>query len=184
MASINNIGFTGGINSITNGMSAAKSAQTQQEMRKFQGLIDAVMAADNKKSEDPNLSTLSTSQVISNNRLNGDFTTGFAQTNKSPANKSVLPSGAAANSASESSPNGKIDKTSKLYEKSLELESYFVKMMLSSMRGTISKTNLNGKDNEYARNMYEDMMYDELSVSMTKNAGFGLADQIYLSLNK
>ena len=30
--------------------------------------------------------------------------------------------------------------------------------------------------------MYEDMLYDELAVSMTKNAGFGLADQIYLEL--
>ena len=56
-----------------------------------------------------------------------------------------------------------IDRTSKLYEQALEFESYFVKIMLDSMRNTL--------------------MYDELGRSMTKNAGFGLADQIYLELS-
>jgi flagellar protein FlgJ len=31
--------------------------------------------------------------------------------------------------------------------------------------------------------MYEDMLYDEYATSMTKNAGFGLADQIYMQLS-
>ena len=74
-----------------------------------------------------------------------------------------------------------IDKTSKLYEKSLELESYFVKMMLSTMKNTIQKSGLMGNDS-HASKMYEDMLYDELAVSMTKSAGFGLADQIYMEL--
>src|SRR5574344_552078 len=92
-----------------------------------------------------------------------------------------MPTGFAANSASESSTKSTIDKTSKLYEKAQELESYFVKIMLSSMRSTVQKSNLTGNDN-YASKMYEDMLYDELSVSMTKNAGFGLADQIYMEV--
>ncbi len=76
---------------------------------------------------------------------------------------------------------GKIDKTSKLYEQALELESYFVKMMLSSMRNTVTKSSLTG-GNDFAGKMYEDMLYDELSRDMTRSAGFGLADQVYLQL--
>ena len=48
------------------------------------------------------------------------------------------------------------------------------------MRKTVSKSGLGG--NDFASQMYEDMLYDEYAASMTKNAGFGLADQIYLSL--
>lgn len=126
--------------------------------------------------------TLSSSQILQNGKLNGDYTSGFTGTFKSLMDKESKPQGFAANSATESSVKGSIDKTSKLYEKSLELESYFVKIMLSSMRNTISKSNLYGNENSYAQKMYEDMMYDELATTMTKNAGFGLADQIYLSL--
>jgi Rod binding protein len=85
--------------------------------------------------------------------------------------------GAAANAGQK----GTIDKTSKLYEQALELESYFVKMMLSSMRNTVTKTSLTG-ENDFAGKMYDDMMYDELSRTVTKQAGFGLADQVYLEL--
>ncbi len=50
--------------------------------------------------------------------------------------------------------------------------------MLSEMRKTVHKTN----EGDFASKMYEDMLYDEYSTAMTKNAGFGLADQIYLAL--
>ena len=50
--------------------------------------------------------------------------------------------------------------------------------MLSEMRKTIMKAN----ESDFAQNMYEDMLFDEYATAMTKNAGFGLADQIYLSL--
>ena len=50
--------------------------------------------------------------------------------------------------------------------------------MLSEMRKTVHKSG----ESDFARQTYEDMLYDEYADSMTKNAGFGLADQIYLSL--
>jgi flagellar protein FlgJ len=50
------------------------------------------------------------------------------------------------------------------------------------MRNTVEKSDLTGK-NDFASKMYDDMLYDELARDMTKNAGFGLADQIYLQLN-
>jgi flagellar protein FlgJ len=77
-----------------------------------------------------------------------------------------------------------IDRTSKLYEKSQELETFFMKIVLSSMRATVSKSSLSGEENSYASKMYEDMMYDEFATAMTKNAGFGLADQVYEQLAK
>ena len=61
----------------------------------------------------------------------------------------------------------------------MELESYFVKQMLSSMRKTVMKS----EESDFATQTYEDMLFDEYATSMTKNAGFGLADQIYLQLN-
>ena len=48
------------------------------------------------------------------------------------------------------------------------------------MRKTISKA---AGNTSYAQSMYEDMIYDEYTASLTKNARFGLADQIYLELS-
>lgn len=50
--------------------------------------------------------------------------------------------------------------------------------MLSSMRNTVMKS----KEDDFGKKMYEDMLYDQYAENMTKTAGFGLADQIYLSL--
>ena len=74
-----------------------------------------------------------------------------------------------------------IDKTSALYEQALELESYFIKVMLESMRKTLTEKTLAG-DQSFAGKMYKDMMYDELGRTLTKHSGSGLADQIYLEL--
>ena len=173
-------GISGGISSITNGYAASQSANLQNEMSKFQNLLDTLM---NKEENSPNenLAKTETPKIVDSGRVNGEYTSGFAGTYSTQADKNALPTGFAANSASESSKKMNIDKTSKLYEKSLELESYFVKMMLSTMKNTIQKSGLMGNDS-HASKMYEDMLYDELAVSMTKSAGFGLADQIYMEL--
>ncbi|MBO7175077.1 MAG: rod-binding protein [Spirochaetaceae bacterium] len=164
---------------ITGGASASEAAQLQGEIGKFQALLDSMKVS----SEQPNMQgNVASSQIAQSGRLNGEYTSGFDGSFTSEADKAALPTGAAANS-SKVVPNKTIDRTSDLYEKSLELESYFVKMMLSSMRSTLSGTSINGEEKSYAQNMYEDMLYDELAVSMTKNAGFGLADQIYLELS-
>lgn len=121
-------------------------------------------------------------------KLNGDYTSGFEKAFSHKSDTKALPQGAAHNTSSASvrvptaAENQPIDKTSVLYEKALELESYFIKIMLSSMRGTLSGTSAYGTEKSYAQKMYEDMMFDELAVSVTKNAGFGLADQVYIEL--
>jgi flagellar protein FlgJ len=73
-----------------------------------------------------------------------------------------------------------IDKTDKLYEQCLELETFLVKTLISSMRNTIQKSGL--VDEGYAGKVYEDMLYDEYARDFAKNAGFGLAEQAYLEL--
>lgn len=167
------VGLVNSINSITNGSSALQSAKINGEKAKFSDLINELQKKEKK-------STLSTSQIKENGRLNGDFSTGFSKAFSNESDKTAVPVGAARNQANPHVASKTIDKTSKLYEKSLELESYFVKQMLSAMRKTVSKSALSS--NDFAGEMYEDMLFDEYATSMTKNAGFGLADQIYLSL--
>ncbi|MCR4938772.1 MAG: rod-binding protein [Treponemataceae bacterium] len=168
-------GITGGYSGITNGESAAQTAAYNNEQSKFESLIQSMMG------EDKGSGDISSSEVIQSGRLGGDYTSGFAGTFTSQADKNARPQGAAANSASTVTANKTIDKTSKLYESALELESYFVKIMLSSMKNTLSGSGITG-EKSFATGMYEDMLYDEIAVSMTKNSGFGLADQIYLEL--
>ena len=150
-----------------------QNAKNQQEGEKFSDLIQRM------KDKEVDNSHISSEQIVKEGRLNGDYSTGFDGSFTSKADKEALPRGAAANSAARSS-SETIDKTSKLYEKSLELESYFVKMMINSMR----KTGTGSEKNSFAKNMYEDMLFDEYSTALTKNAGFGIADQIYMQLSQ
>jgi flagellar protein FlgJ len=73
-----------------------------------------------------------------------------------------------------------IDKSDKLYEQCLALETFLTKTLISGMRNTIQKTGL--VDDSFAGKMYEDMLYDEYAKTYTENAQFGLADLAYLEL--
>lgn len=157
---------------ITGGQGALQSARSSADTAKFSELVERF------KSQDSGRGTLSSDQIADSGRLNGEYTSGFAGTFTSEADKTARATGAAANQANVHVQAKTIDKTSELYQKSMELENYFVKQMLSEMRKTIHRSN----DTDFARQTYEDMLYDEYSTAMTKNAGFGLADQIYLSL--
>jgi peptidoglycan hydrolase FlgJ len=74
-----------------------------------------------------------------------------------------------------------IDRQSKLYQAALDFESIFVKQMLDSMRKTVTKTGL--IEGGMAEDIFEDMLYEKYATTMTRSAGFGLADQIYLQLS-
>ena len=173
-----NVGLvSNSFSSITNGNGALSSAKTNAENSKFMDLLKS-MQEKNKENVDEGKSSLSSSQISANGRLNGDHTSGFAGLYNSEKDRQSNPVGAAANQSGVHGVSKKIDRTSELYEKSMELENYFVKQMLSEMRKTVMKS----KDSDFAQQTYEDMLFDEYSTMMTKNAGFGLADQIYLSL--
>jgi len=75
-----------------------------------------------------------------------------------------------------------IDKEDKLYQLCLELETFLIKNLLTSMRNTVQKSGF--VDNSFAGKMYEDMLYDEYAKDFTKNADFGLAAQAYRQLKR
>ena len=121
---------------------------------------------------------------LNNPRLPGDFIGSFRIENPTPADSHTAAQGMArsyGNSGGTVYEKREIDKTSTLYEQALELESYFIKVMLESMRKTLTEKTLAG-DQSFAGKMYKDMMYDELGRTLTKHSGSGLADQIYLEL--
>ncbi|MGL4987024.1 MAG: rod-binding protein [Treponemataceae bacterium] len=160
------------------GKSATNASKTQEDINKFENLVKSL------QEEKASQSAQKTIESIGQEGLTGDYTSSLTSNIGANETSSSVQGFAANLSNSQGLSESKtIDRTSKLYEKSLELESYFVKIMLSSMRNTVSKTSLSGENN-HAQTMYEDMLYDEMSVSMTKNAGFGLADQVYLQLSE
>ena len=73
-----------------------------------------------------------------------------------------------------------IDKSDKLYQLCLELETFVIKNLVTSMRSTVQKSGL--VDDSFAGKMYEDMLYDEYAKNFTKSANFGLAEQAYRQL--
>lgn len=163
------------IGTMTQSSAMIQNALHKNQEAKFADMLKTAQ----EKSAAPNYEHISSSQVTKDGRLNGDFKTGFDGTFTSVADKNATVKGAAANAAPVHGAQKKIDKTSKLYEKSMELESYFVKMMVSSMRKTVASSTTPS----FAKEMYEDMLYDEYTTALTKTAGFGIADQIYLELS-
>lgn len=74
-----------------------------------------------------------------------------------------------------------IDK--KLMDVCIEMESLFVYQMLKEMRKTIHKENdiLHGG---MAQEIFEDMLYNEYSLQISKTANFGLAKTLYDQLSQ
>ena len=157
---------------ITNGNGALQTAKTNSENSKFADILKSL------QSQDEGRGTVSSDQIAVDGRFTGDYTSGYAGTFTNEADKTARAQGAASNQGNPNVKSKTIDKTSTLYEKAMELEGFFVKQMLSSMRKTVIKS----KENDFAQDMYEDMLFEEYATQMTKTAGFGLADQIYLSL--
>ena len=169
---ISGMGITG---TLSDGSFANKAAQAQAEHKNFMNLVNEMTARAS--------SGVSSSQVLSGSRVNGDYKQGFHGTYTGEKDKSAKPQGFAANTTNSKGKTPVIDRTSTLYEQSMEMENYLVKNMLSSMRKTIQHSSLFGEENDYAREMYEDMMYDNYAEQLTKTAGLGLADQIYIELS-
>jgi flagellar protein FlgJ len=93
----------------------------------------------------------------------------------------ALKRASANNTVVEKSAGGEtIDKEDKLYQLCLELETFLVKNLLTSMRNTVQKSGF--VDDSFAGKMYEDMLYDEYAKDYTKSANFGLAEQAYRQL--
>jgi len=170
---------------ITGTLSTGKDSLQRAKLEKENSFISLLQDASKSAEKRECISGVASSQIASNHRLNGDYTQGFYNYYTSEGDKNAKPEGMAAAVSGENGSKPVIDKTSELYAQSKELENYMVKMMISSMRDTIHHTSLTGEEenNNFARDMYEDMMYDNYAESLTKNSHFGLADQIYLELS-
>ena len=177
---VQGIGGFSATNFLSDGTASVNAARSQSEIGKFEDLVKSMTAKDKAEKNAPSVSS---SQINRTNRLTGDYTQGFAGAYTSEKDKTAKPQGFAANSKTSKGKTPVIDRTSTLYEQSMELENYMVKMMLSSARKTVMKSSLSGEGNSYARDMYEDMLYDNYAEALTKDAGFGLADQIYIELS-
>ena len=62
-----------------------------------------------------------------------------------------------------------------------EFESLFVKMMLDSMRATLSDDTLIPKNS--GEKLFEDKLYDEYAKNISKTADLGIADMMYDQLS-
>jgi hypothetical protein len=70
----------------------------------------------------------------------------------------------------------------KLREVCTEMESIFVKQMLSQMKKNVEKSEfLHGG---YAEDIFEDMLYDEYAMMISKNSDLGIARQMYEQLSR
>lgn len=179
---ISGLAITG---TLSNGQQTIQAAQEKADESRFLSLIEEMTREKNADTQaaTESVETVASSQVASNHRLKGDYTEGFYNYYTSEKDKNASPQGMAANTVNSQGKKLTIDRTSELYAQSKELENYMMKMMLSSMRDTIHHTSLFGQENDFARGMYEDMLYDNYAEALTKNTNFGLADQIYLELS-
>ena len=84
--------------------------------------------------------------------------------------------------------NKKIDfnhlegKEKKLFDSCVEMESLLWKQVLGSMRKTINQYKL--VDGGMAENIFSDMLYDQYSMSLSKNASAGLAKEMYKQMSR
>lgn len=81
---------------------------------------------------------------------------------------------------SKSGAKGTKEFDAKLYEKCEELEAFFLKTLISSMRKTVDKSELTKTG--FAGEIYDDMLWDERSKSFSKKAKFGFANMLYKEL--
>lgn len=160
--------------------------QTVSAGENFASVMEGVMERMKTSSTEKPAAFSGGAKISEAGKLSGDIQSAFDIINPTPADKAASPKGAAAGTMLAKGADGKerkIDKTSELYKQALELESFFVKIMTDSMKKTLSGKTLSGEET-FAEKMYKDMMYGELNRTLTKNANFGLADQIYLQLSR
>ena len=105
---------------------------------------------------------------------------GSVRAGESGAFGEILKKAQQAQTKTESPLNNGIDKTSKLYELCVELETFLIKNLIKSMRNTVQKSDL--VDTGFAGGIYEDMLYDEYAKVYARNANFGFAEMAYREL--
>jgi len=73
-------------------------------------------------------------------------------------------------------------KDRKLWDTCIEMESLFVNNMFKEMRKTVHKSDWT--HGGHAEEIFEDMLYDEYSLQVSKNSNLGLAKMIYEQMSQ
>ncbi len=81
-----------------------------------------------------------------------------------------------------SEPNSEAKNDKKLLDVCYDMESLFIGNMLKSMRKTVMETGFFGKS--VAKDIFQDMLYDEYAKLMARTGQLGLAKQIYNQLSE
>lgn len=82
----------------------------------------------------------------------------------------------------ELTPGTKSPVHKKLWETCIEVESLFVAKMFKEMRNTVDKSDwLNGG---FAEEIFEDMLYDEYALEVSKNSTIGMAKLVYDEMSR
>lgn len=88
----------------------------------------------------------------------------------------------ARNIGKEPAPGTKSPVHKKLWETCIEVESLFVAKMFKEMRNTVEKNDwLNGG---FAEEIFEDMLYDEYALQLSKNSSLGMAKMAYDEMSR
>lgn len=88
----------------------------------------------------------------------------------------------ACNKGKESVPGTKSPVHKKLWEACVEIESLFVAKMFKEMRSNVNKTDwLSGG---FAEEIFEDMLYDEYALQVSKNSSLGMAKMAYDEMSR
>jgi Rod binding domain-containing protein len=66
----------------------------------------------------------------------------------------------------------------KLHDAATKFEGVFLQMVMKSMRDTVPKDSIFGKDSAGAQETWTSMLDDEYSQAMSKSGGLGLAKQL------
>lgn len=85
-------------------------------------------------------------------------------------------------SIGESAQNKTSKNDRRLWDACIEMESIFVGKMLKEMRKTVPKTGW--IDGGFAEEIFEDMLYDEYAMSMSRNSNLGMAKMLYDQLSR
>ena len=91
--------------------------------------------------------------------------------------RTAYDSGKYVNETDELSRRAASGDSGQLREACEEFESLFVKMMLDSMRKTLSDDTLIPKNS--GEKLFEDKLYDEYAEKISHSAGLGIADMMY-----
>ncbi len=82
----------------------------------------------------------------------------------------------------DKSPAGRKAEDKRLMDTCIEMESIFVAKMFKEMRNTVHKTKwIHGG---FAEEIFEDMLYDEYALNLSKNTDLGIAKMLYNELSR